>query len=232
MTEQVTLGFGDETQAGLIRSEAGVLLCRGGETIAGPALRVDANGDGWLVADEDGLELAFERLGEPAVFADGTREWLCRTRGHTAGGAIDCLGHAVVAAPPARTWKRFGLARAVAAWFDDELAVTLRARRPARAKDHEAEELEGFIVRGAPPAPHPIGDPRLSTAYDGDGRQRRAGLELWETEESDYAVRLAGNAIGQGTLDLPGGMRLETAFFAWRHDGDAGGGRYDIIRPT
>jgi hypothetical protein len=232
LTDQVTLGFGDETQAGLIRSDVGALLCRGGETTAGPAARVEASGEGWRASDERGLELAFEPLGEPAVFADGTREWLCRARGETVGGAVDCLGQAVVAAPPPRAWKRFGLARAVAAWLDDELAVTLRARRPARARDHEAEDVEGFVLRGAPPAPHPIEDPRLSTGYAGDGRHRRAGLELWETEESDYALRLAGEAIGEGTLDLAGGMRLHAAFFAWRFDGVIGAGRYDIIRPS
>jgi hypothetical protein len=232
VTDQLTLGFGDGTQAGLIRSDAGALLCRGGETTAGPAIRVEATGGGWRASDEHGLDLAFEPLGEPASFADGTREWLCRARGEASGTTVDCLGHAVVAPPPPRTWKRFGLARTVAAWLDDELAITLRARRPARAKDHEAEELEGFVLRGAPPTPHQIGDPRLSTAYGGDGRQRRAGLELWETEESDYALRLAGEAIGEGTLELPGGARLETAFFAWRHEGELGAGRYDILRPS
>jgi hypothetical protein len=231
LTDPVTLGFGDETQAGLIRSDAGALLLRGGETTAEPTVRVEASGAGWRASDEHGLELAFEPLGEPAVFSDGTREWLCRARGETSAGAVDCLGQAVVAPPPPRTWKRFGLTRAIAAWLDDELAITLRARRPARAKDHEAEEVESFVLRGAPPAPHAIDDPRLSTAYAGDGRHRRAGLELWESEEADYALRLAGEAIGEGTLDLPGGMRLHAAFFAWRHDGGLAAGRYDILRP-
>ena len=47
-----------------------------------------------------------------------------------------------------------------------------------------------------------VGDPRLSTTYDGDGHQRRAGLELWLTEEDGYPHRAAGEVICGSSLDL------------------------------
>jgi hypothetical protein len=135
----------------------------------------------------------------------------------------------VVEADPPRGRKRPALVRGVGAWLSDELAIALRARRPARARNHAAEELSAFVLRGSPPEPQPIADPRLSTAYDSDGRQRRAGLELWETEDSEFAVRLAGEAVGGGEIELPGSSRLRCAFFVWRHAGHVGAGRYDIL---
>jgi hypothetical protein len=233
VTEAVTLGFGDESLAGVVRSDAGALIHRDGAT--GPArparVRTLAGDAGWAAADDDGLDVVLEPLGPPATYPDGTREWLCRARGTVDGVAVDCLGHAVVEAPGPRGRRRPALSRAVAAWLDDELAIGLRARRPARARDHEAEEVAGFVVRGSAAEPQPIDDPRLSTAYGGDGRHRRAGLELWETEESDYPLRLAGEAIGGGELELEGGMRLRSAFFVWHYAGRAGAGRYDIVIP-
>jgi hypothetical protein len=231
VSDAVTVGFGDGLVAGVVRGDAGGLLWHDGQTSPIGSARVQAWGgaDGWRASGEAELDVVLEPLGSPAAFADGTREWLCRARGTAGGAPVDCLGHAVVEADPPRGRKRVALARGVAAWLSDELAITLRARRPARARNHEAEELAGFVLRGSPPAPEPIADPRLSTAYDGEGRQRRAGLELWETEDSDFALRLAGEAVGAGELALAGGGRLRCAFFVWRHAGRVGAGRYDIL---
>jgi hypothetical protein len=234
VSSAVTVGFGDESLAGVVRGDGGGgLICHDGRTSVLRTARVEArNGPGgpsWRAGDGGELDVIAEPLGEPAIFADGTQEWLCRVRGTAGGAELDGLGHAVVEAPAARSWKKVALARGVGAWLSEELAVTLRARRPARARNHEAEEVSGFVLRGAPPEAHPIDDPRLSTAYDAAGHQRRAGLELWETEESDYPLRLAGEAIGAGELDLDGGARLRCAFFVWRHAGRVGGGRYDLL---
>ncbi len=228
MTETITLGFGDRSLAGLVRDEAGALIHRDGETHPVRPARVRTLDGVWQAVDDAGLDVALEPLGPPATYPDRTREWLCRARGTLDGATVDCLGHAVLEAPPPRGRRRPALTRAVAAWLGDDLAVALRARRPARANDHEAEEVAGFVLRGAP-EPQPIDDPRLSTAYGGDGRQRRAGLELWETEESDFPLRLAGEAIGGGELELADGTRLHAAFFLWHHAGRIGAGRYDIV---
>jgi hypothetical protein len=54
-------------------------------------------------------------------------------------------------------------------------------------------------------------------------------LELWEGEESDFALRIGGEARDVGELVLPDGARLRSAFYVWRHDGREGGGRYDLV---
>ncbi len=231
MTEPVTLGFGDGSVAGVVRSDAGALICVDGRAAAAADSRIRAlyDGAGWRVTAADGLDVELEPLGQPAVFPDGAREWLCRARGTAGERPVDCLGHAIVEAGPPSGWKRVAFGREVVAWIAEDLGIALRARRPARAKHHEAEELAGFVLRGAQAEPQPIEDPRLSTGYDGAGRQRRAGLELWETEESAYPLRLAGETIGAGSLELEGGMLLHCAFLVWHHAGHSGAGRYDIV---
>ena len=42
----------------------------------------------------------------------------------------------------------------------------------------------------------------LSTTYDGDGHQRRAGLELWVGEDDDYPQRASGEVLCGSTLEL------------------------------
>jgi hypothetical protein len=73
-----------------------------------------------------------------------------------------------------------------------------------------------------------VAEPRLSTTYDAGGRQRRAGLELW-LDGDEPAVRGSGEVLCGSTLDL-GALRLDCAFFRWRIDGEAGVGRYDVLR--
>ena len=48
----------------------------------------------------------------------------------------------------------------------------------------------------------PITDPRISTTYDGDGHQRRAGLELWVGEDDDYPRRGAGQVLCGSSVEL------------------------------
>ena len=124
-------------------------------------------------------------------------------------------------------WSRIELARTLTAWMGADRAVTLTAVRPAKAKHHDEEAVGGFLIeRGEPVA---IFDPRLSTTYDGELRQRRAGLELWMSEEGDYARRAAGDGAvrhdGRPRRPAPGQRVL-----AWRMEGRVGTGRYDVLR--
>jgi hypothetical protein len=128
-------------------------------------------------------------------------------------------------------WKRIELARSVSAWLGDDLAVSLTAIRPASKDDHGAEALAASIIeRGEDGDPHvvDVADPRLSTTYDGDGHQRRAGLELW-IDEDGFPRRAAGEIACGTSLDL-GALRLDCAFFRWRMEGREGVGRYDVLR--
>ncbi|HWH11892.1 MAG TPA: hypothetical protein VG165_12245 [Solirubrobacteraceae bacterium] len=231
MSGQVKLGFGDRGLSAIAHAETGTLLCRDGRTATlGPPVVEWHDADrSWRARVDGGFDVVLRPLGEPAQFADGSQEWLCEVDGAADGTPIDCLGHIVLAGDgPPTDWRKTGLERGVAAWFAADLAFAVHARRPARADAHEAEALEAIVLRGEPPAPVAIDDPRLSTAYDGDGRARRAGLELWETEESDFALRLAAETIGEGELVLPGGAVVRSAFLLWRYDGMVGTGRYDI----
>jgi hypothetical protein len=114
----------------------------------------------------------------------------------------------------------------VSAWFDDDLGITLTAVRADRSGGHDDDAAWAAILGRQAAA---VAEPRLSTTYDGDGRQRRAGLELWLEDEDAYPQRAAGEVRCGSTLDL-GQLRLECAFFEWHMDGRSGVGRYDVLR--
>jgi hypothetical protein len=128
-------------------------------------------------------------------------------------------------------WERIELTRAVSAWMGDDLAVSLTAVRPAGKRDHAAEAVVASILdrdeEGGVQALDVL-DPRLSTTYDDEGRQRQAGLELW-VDEDGYPRRAAGELAVGTSLDL-GRLRLDCAFFRWRMEGREGFGRYDVLR--
>jgi hypothetical protein len=128
-------------------------------------------------------------------------------------------------------WDRIELARTVSAWLGDDLAVSLTAIRKAGKRDHAAEAITASILeRGQDGEPRALDvvDARLSTTYDGEGRQRRAGLELW-IDEDGWPRRAAGEIACGTSLDL-GRLRLDCAFFRWRMEGREGFGRYDVLR--
>jgi hypothetical protein len=128
-------------------------------------------------------------------------------------------------------WDRIELARTVSAWLGDDLAVSLTAIRPAGKDDHAAEAVVASILdrdEDGGSRALAVTDPRLSTTYDDEGRQRRAGLELW-VDDNGYPRRVAGEITCGTSLDL-GRLRLDCAFFRWRMEGREGFGRYDVLR--
>ena len=159
-------------------------------------------------------------------------EQLCRVEGSaTVDGSertISCLGqrgHSWGVAD----WERMELARTVCAWWDDDHALMLTAIRPAGSDHHDNEQIAAHLVEGEPME---VAEPRLSTTYDGEGHQHRAGLELYVSGEDDeYPRRMAGEVTCGTSLDL-GRLRLDCAFFEWRTEGRAGTGRYDLLRRT
>jgi hypothetical protein len=197
----------------------------------------------WTVAfdgGESGFALTFTALGtpaeidpaEPVARAGGMvgYEQLCRVTGTVrADGTerrVDCHGQRSHQwGDP--DWDRIEATRNVAAWLDDGTGVSLTAVRPRGARGHDAEAAWGVLLD--PTGTLHVDEPRLSTTYDGDGRQRRAGLELWVGEEDDEALRAAGEVLCGSTFDL-GQLRLDCSFFTWRMDGRAGVGRYDLVR--
>ena len=190
----------------------------------------------WRVAFGDAFALDVEALGPPAVLDAGDPvaraggmegyEQLVRVRGTVAGRTVDCLGQRGHSwgAPD---WSKLALTRTISAWLDTETAVSIVAVRTASAKHHADEAVAATLVQAGTPVR--IAEPLVSTTFDGEGRQRHAGLELWLDPEGGYPHRAAGEVLCGTTLDL-GRLRLDAAFFAWRMEGRSGVGRYDILR--
>jgi hypothetical protein len=189
-----------------------------------------------------GFDLTFEALGAPAEIDRAEPvarlggmagyEQLCRVQGTVrAGGrehAVHCLGQRshLRGAPD---WERLGVTRTISAWLDDGTALTVVAAGPAGERGHEDEARWAAVLD--PAGSLHVADPRMSTTYDADGRQRRAGMELWIGEDDEHPRRAAGEAIAGSTLDL-GRLRLDAAVFAWRAHGRRGVWRYYILRPA
>ena len=188
--------------------------------------------------ERHGFDLRFEALTPPAEIEGGEAvaqaggmagyEQLCGVTGTVrADGRIAevrCLGQRGHGwGEP--DWSRIESARTVAAWPNAGYGLALASVRPQGAA--HADELvwaslldeEGTLR---------VEDTRLSTTYDAEGRQRRAGLELW-LDGDEYPHRGSGEVLCGSTLDL-GQLRLDCAFFRWRIDGESGVGRYDVLR--
>lgn len=186
------------------------------------------------------LELVFDAASpaaeldaaEPAARAGGMvrREQLCHVHGtvRIADETRDvrCLGQRGQT-HDGPDWDRVESTRTLAAWMDDGSAVVLSAVRPVGAPAHGSEETWAAVlgVAGA----LRVDEPRLSTTYDEEGRQWRAGLELWVGEDDDHPRRAAGEVVCGAALDL-GTLRLDCAFVRWRMAGRRGVGRYDLLR--
>ena len=127
-------------------------------------------------------------------------------------------------------WSRITRTRIVQAWFPGGTA-SLAALAPVGA-EHGEEVVTASLL--GPHGAQRVGEARLSTTFDADGRHQRAALELWPPEREDDADagpprRLSGEVFCGTTLDL-GRLRLDCAFVRWRMDGIDGIGRYDVLR--
>jgi hypothetical protein len=209
------------------------------------AWRVGFDGDG------GGFDLRFEALGallevgidDPVGRLAGLEgyEQPCRVSGTVRAGGrrhdVACLGQR------GRQWgapdrERIALSRTVSAWLGEDRSICLVAVRPADGEGHDDETVCAWLVLPSEEGSCAVlvDDARLSTTYDGRGRQRRAGIELWPEADSAYPRRAAGEAICGTSLELGtpagggSGLRLETAFLGWRMEGAQGVGRYDLLR--
>lgn len=184
------------------------------------------------------FDLTFEALSPPAEYGGGRKgiakaggmegyEQHCRvsgTVGETAlKGALGQRGHSW--GNP--DWDKIALTRAVGAWMDDGTAFVLQTVRPAKADNHADETYWAAMLD--PERTLTVDDPRLSTTSDEAGRQIRAGLELWVSEDDEHPLRGVGEVLAGSTLEL-GALRLDVAFFGWHIEGRGAIGRYDILR--
>jgi hypothetical protein len=212
--------------------------------LAGLRMTTEAPLERWTVTwagTDHRVELALEAISAPAQLAGADPvaalggmtgyEQLVRVRGRVRSGGetveLDGFGQRGHTWGTA-DWSRLELTRTVSAWLGEEHGgVVLSAMRPDGARAHGEEAVWAALVHGGEALP--VADPRLSTTYDGDGHQRRAGLELWVGDEDDYPYRAAGEVVCGSSLEL-GALRLDLAFMRWHAEGATGVGRYDILR--
>lgn len=123
----------------------------------------------------------------------------------------------------------FSALRTIWAATDKGGLTLLVAMRPEGGSSHE-EELIGAarLIPGA--EPYAYVEPLLSTEYDRAGEHVRATLELWAGAEEHVPERGGGQRVGGGAIESAAG-RLEAARFAWKLDGSAAVGGYEILTP-
>jgi hypothetical protein len=220
----VALAFFDPDRGLHGSARAGVtLLFEHGQPQALPeGPEVGRDGDGWRAALGNRFELSFSPICD-ALDLDGASTRLCRVTGTVGGGTVECLGTATeTITPPA--WEDLDALRGVSALFDQENAVLALARRPRGAIGHGHEQVVAWLVSAG--EARLVEDARISTVYDGEGRQRTAGMELWMPGE-DFPRRASGTAVAGTTLSLEG-LRVNAAVFSWRMDGRDGAGAYEL----
>jgi hypothetical protein len=220
----VSLAFFDEGRElyGSVRSGVAVLFERdGGRTLDQPP-EISRDGDAWRVECGDELELTFEPA-SPAVDLGGASACVCRVRGRAAGGDVECLGTAGETSTPP-SWSELDAFRTVSAVFDEGTAVLAVARRPRGAPGHGHELVTAHMIAAGEPVT--VEKARVSTVYDGEGRQRSAALELWLPEE-DFPRRVSGSVRAGLSLSLEG-LHVHLAIFSWRMEGRDGVGAYEV----
>jgi hypothetical protein len=221
----LTLSFHDTSQElhGTVRSGM-TLLFDGGvpETIDAEAA-FSREDDGWRAVAGDSVDLKFTASVE-GVDLGGAAAWLGQVTGTVRGRPVSSLGVATETLEAPR-WDDLDALRALAVVMDERSGVLAISRRPRGAMGHGDERITGWLlVDGEARA---IEDTRISTIYDGDGRQRKAGLELWMPGE-DFPRRASGTARAGASLALEG-LRVHAAVFEWEMEGRTGVGSYDVI---
>jgi hypothetical protein len=203
------------------------ILFEGRKPVALPdGPRVERAGSGWRAELEDHLSLEFEPVSSAADLG-GVRAHVTHVTGEAAGRRVDGLG-TISETDVAPRWEELDAVRALSALVDDQHALVALARRPRGAIGHGDEQVTACLVEEDKLLE--VETARISTVYDGGGRQRSAGLELWLPGE-DYPRRGSGLVIAGTSLDLDG-LQVHVAVFRWRLDGREAIGSYELMLRT
>lgn len=168
------------------------------------------------------VELEFTPF-SPVAELGGASARVARVEGRAADQQIDCLGTVgETREPPA--WAELDAVRLLSGVFDEENALLIAARRPRGALGHGQELVVAHLLSAGELLA--VEDARVSTVYDGQGRQRSVGLELWLPGE-DFSRRGSGSVRAGLTLALDG-LRVDAGLVAWRMEGRDGVGSYEI----
>jgi hypothetical protein len=220
----VALSFFDPDAGihGTVRSGL-TLLFEGREAHAerGP-VEIERAGEGWQARASGDVDVKLTPVSETADLG-GVTVSVCSFEGSVGGKKISGLGTAAETQRPPE-WRELDLLRAISAVFEPGLAALAVARRPREAGEHGSELVTAVLIEGGElRAPE---DVRISTVYDGGGRQHSSGLELWFPGE-DYPRRLFGTVQAGTSLELEG-LSVHAAAFNWRMEGHVGAGLYEL----
>ncbi len=183
---------------------------------------VEPAGDGWRAELEGAFSLSLDPLAPP-LRLPGVAAHVCRVTGRVGSQEVNCLGTVgETHTPPA--WEELDVLRSIAAIFDAEHAFLALSRRPRGAPGHDEEQTVGWLLAGGEPLA--VEDTRLSTVYDGEGRQRSAGFELWLPGE-EIPRRGSGTVVAGSSLSLDG-LDVHAAVFRWRMENREGTGAYEL----
>jgi hypothetical protein len=223
--EAFALSFFDPDRElyGIARSGA-TLLFEGRKPAAhagGP--RLEQDGEGWRVELPGRMSLGLEPV-SPELDLGGVSARVCRVSGEAEGRRIACLGTFSTTAVAPR-WDELDALRSISALVDEQHALLALARRPHGAAGNCQELVRAVLVEGG--ELHEVEEARISTVYDGGGRQRSAGLELWLPGE-EFPHRGSGLVIAGSSLDLDP-VHVHAAIFRWRLDGREGIGAYELM---
>jgi hypothetical protein len=185
--------------------------------------QVEQDGDGWRAELAGRLSARLEPV-SAAVDLGGVTARVCRVSGEAEGGAIDCLGTFSITDVAPR-WEELDAIRSVSALVDDRHALLALARRPRGAAGHGQELVRAALLEEG--ELREVEEARISTVYDGGGRQRSAGLELWLPGE-EFPHRGSGLVIAGSSLELDP-AHVHAAVFRWRLDGREGIGAYELM---
>jgi hypothetical protein len=222
--ESISLAFFDGGRGihGSGRPGATLLFKDGKPSALAGGPEVERSAEGWRGRLADHFELGFEPVGA-VIELPGAQVHVCRVSGTAEGTAIDCLGTATVTTSPP-SWSELDAIRAISALFDPEHALFALARRPRGAVGHGEERVSAVLVTEGNPVA--VETTRISTVYDGEGRQRTGGLELWLPGE-EFPRRVSGRAQAGASLELEG-LEVGVAVFAWTMEGREGFGSYEL----
>jgi hypothetical protein len=213
----------DRELYGTVRSGATILFQGRRPAAHAEEAQITADAGGWSAELDGRLSLLLTPLA-PEVELGLVAASVCRVSGQVGGDAVDCLGTVAITREPPR-WEELDALRTISALVDSGNALFVLARRPRGAAGHGEEQVRAVMVRDGEPLE--IEDARLSTVYDGDGRQRSAGLELWPVGE-EFPRRGSGQVIAGSSLELEA-VRVHAAVFRWNIEGREGVGAYELM---
>jgi hypothetical protein len=185
--------------------------------------QIEETESSWRAELPGKLSLELQPISPPADLG-GVRARVARVRGEAGGRTVDGIGTLTETEVPPE-WDELDALRSISALVDHQHALMALARRPRGAVGHGDEQVTARLVEDD--AVLEIETARISTVYDGGGRQRSAGLELWVPGE-DYPRRGSGQVIAGSSLDLEG-LQVHVAVFRWRLDGREGIGAYELM---